>query len=66
MHFGPVITPETDAVRGYEFSSEKKKTVLVVVLAFYGPSTLLRSFWARSVNLSTLFLGQPARQFINP
>ena len=36
--------------------------VVVVVLVFYGPSTL-RSFRARSVNLSTLFLGIPPRQF---
>ena len=30
---------------------------------FYGPSTHFRSFWARSVNLATLFLGKPPRQF---
>ena len=36
---------------------------IVVVLVFYGPSTLFRSFWARSVNLSTLFLGKSPRQF---
>ena len=30
---------------------------VVVVLVFYGPSTLFRSFRARSVYLSTLFLG---------
>ena len=30
---------------------------------FYGLSTLFRSFRARSVNLSTLFLGRPPRQF---
>ena len=35
---------------------------MYVVLVFYGPSTLFRSFWARSVNLSTLFLGKPPRQ----
>ena len=35
--------------------------VVVVVLVFYGPSKLFRSFWARSVNLSTL--GKPPRQF---
>ena len=34
-----------------------------VVLVFYGPSTLFRSFRARSVNLSTLYLGKPPRQF---
>ena len=33
-----------------------------VVLVFYGPSTLFRSFRARSVNLSTLYLGKPPRQ----
>ena len=31
----------------------------VVVLWFYGPSTLFRSFQVWSVNLSTLFLGKP-------
>ena len=36
---------------------------VVVVLVFHGPSTLFRSFWARSVNLSTLFMGKPPRQF---
>ena len=36
---------------------------VVVVLVFYGPSTLIRSFWVRSVNLSTLYLGKPPRQF---
>ena len=30
---------------------------------FYGSSTLLMSFWARSVNLSTLFPDKPPRQF---
>ena len=41
-----------------------KATVKVgVVLVFYGPSTLFRSFRARSVNLSTLFLGKPPRLF---
>ena len=30
---------------------------------FYGPSTHFRSFRARSVNLATLFLGEPPRQF---
>ena len=30
---------------------------------FYGPSTHFRSFRARSVNLATLFLGKPPRQF---
>ena len=33
------------------------------MLVFYGLSTLLRSFRARSVNLSTLFPGKPPRQF---
>ena len=33
------------------------KMVLVWFL-FYGPSTHFRSFWARSVNLATLFLGK--------
>ena len=35
----------------------------LVVLVFYGASTFFRSFQARSVNLSTLFLGKPLRQF---
>ena len=29
---------------------------------FYGPSTHFRSFWVRSINLATLFLGKPPRQ----
>ena len=37
--------------------------VVVVELVFYGPSTHFRSFSARSVNLATLFLGKPPRQF---
>ena len=36
---------------------------IVVVLMFYGPSTLFRSFQARTVNLSTLSLGKHPRQF---
>ena len=35
---------------------------VVVVLVFYGPSTLFRSFRVLSVNLSILFLGKPPRQ----
>ena len=37
----------------------KANVVVVVVLVFYGPSTLFRSFRARSVNISTLVLGKP-------
>ena len=37
--------------------------VVVVVLVFYGPSTHFRSFLAHSVNLATLFLGKPPKQF---
>ena len=37
--------------------------IKVVVFVFYGLSTLFRSFQARSVILSTLFLGKPPRQF---
>ena len=37
--------------------------VFVVGLVFYGSSTLLRSFRARSVNLSTMFPCKPPRQF---
>ena len=33
----------------------------LVWFLFYGPSTHFRSFWARSVNLATLFLGKPHR-----
>ena len=39
------------------------RIVVIVELVFYGPSTLLRSFQVWSVNLSTLFLGKPPRQF---
>ena len=37
--------------------------VVVAELVFYGPSPLLRSFQAWSVNLSLLFPGKPPRQF---
>ena len=35
----------------------------LVWFLFYGPSTHFRSFRARSVNLATLFLDKPPRQF---
>ena len=35
----------------------------LVALVFYGPSKFFRSFRARSVNLSTPFLGKTPRQF---
>ena len=35
----------------------------LVWFLFYGPSTHFRSFRVRSVNLATLFLGKPPRQF---
>ena len=35
----------------------------LIVLVFFGPSTHFRSFQARSVNLTTLFLGKLPRQF---
>ena len=41
---------------------QTKACFVVVVLVFYGPSTLFRSFWARSVNLSTMIQGKPHRQ----
>ena len=37
--------------------------LLIVKLVFYGPLTHFRSFPAQSVNLATLFLGKPPRQF---
>ena len=37
--------------------------VVVVELVFYGPSIHFKSFRARSVNLSTLFLDKSPRQF---
>ena len=40
-----------------------QNVVVVVVLVFYGPSIHFSSFRARSVSLSTLFLGKPPRQF---
>ena len=39
------------------------KTFWLVSWLFYGPSTHFRSFRARSVSLSTLFLGKSHRQF---
>ena len=36
---------------------------LVGCVGFYGPSTHFRTFQAQSVNLATLFLGKPPRQF---
>ena len=35
----------------------------LIVLVFYGPSAHFRSFRAQSVNIATLFLGKPPRQF---
>ena len=37
--------------------------LVLVWFLFYGPSTHFRSFRARSVTLTTLFLGKPPRQF---
>ena len=37
----------------------------LVVLVFYGSSTHFRSFRAQSVNIATLFLDKPPRQFIS-
>ena len=37
----------------------------LVVLVFYGCSTHFRSFRAQSVNIATLFLDKPPRQFIS-
>ena len=45
--------------------SHVMKKVVVVVMVFYSPSTLFRSYWAQSVNLSTLFLDKPPSQFVN-
>ena len=39
------------------------KAEIVVVLVFYGPSTHFRSFQVQSINLASLFLGKPPRQF---
>ena len=39
------------------------KVWILVWFLFYGPSTRFRSFRARSVTLTTLFLGRPPRQF---
>ena len=39
------------------------KAKFLVWFLFYGPSTHFRSFRVRSVNLATLFLGNPPRQF---
>ena len=44
----------------------RRLDILILVLVwflFYGPSTHFRSFRAQSVNLATLFLGKPPRQF---
>ena len=48
-------------VSGQSFFRLKLK--LWLLLLFYGPSTHFRSIRVRSVNLSTLFLGKPHRQF---
>ena len=42
---------------------QDQPVVIIVVLVFYGPSAQFRSFRARPVILSTLFLGKPPRQF---
>ena len=43
--------------------SQYSDVVVVVVLVFYGPSVLCRSFRARSVNLSTPYLGKPPTNY---
>ena len=45
------------------FGLSIRPSVRLVWFLFYGPSTHFRSFRARSVNLATLFLGKPPRQF---
>ena len=45
------------------FDRQWHKVFGLVWFIFYGPSTCFRSFRARSVNLATLFLGKPPRQF---
>ena len=40
-----------------------QRQFVVVMLVFYGPSTLIRPFQARPVDLSTKFLGKPHMQF---
>ena len=59
---------EINAIRKmYEYKQSKMlmnvTKMVVIVLVFYCPSTLFRSFWVRSVNLSIMFLGKPPKQF---
>ena len=42
-----------------------RDSVWFVLILFYSPLTHFWSFRARSVNLATLFLGKPPRQFIS-
>ena len=49
-------------IRVFAVRMEKLGFDLVRFL-FYGPATHFRSFRAQSVNLATLFLGKPPRQF---
>ena len=58
------FVPQSQAAAGWLQDKEKKNKNknVVVVLVFYGPSTLFMSFRARSVYLSTLFLGKSPRQ----
>ena len=48
---------------GFVLLWRHEKNLVLVWFLFYGPSTHFRSFWVRSVNLATLFLGKPPRQF---
>ena len=52
-----------DISDGIEIREVNIAGAVVVVLLFYGPSTYFRLFPARSVNLATLLLGKPLRQF---
>ena len=53
--------PSTDSRRAV-VSYWRKYVLVLVWFLFYSPSTHFRSFRARSVTLTTLFLGKPPRQ----
>ena len=63
----PLLLSDFDVLPIYRADSAGSRTsplkVFCCRVGVYGSSTLLRSFWARSVNLSTLFPAKPPRQF---
>ena len=63
IYFLIVTAVSFSVIRIFRIFMVTFQVVKDVVLVFYGPSTHLRSFRVQSVNLATLFLGKPSKQF---